>query len=269
MLAVAAHAAVLRVPEGERSAPPLTQLTTTVPSPACALTRRLCTHTHTCALTVPIPRLPLRNIAPLAGGTRPPRRTTDQHTGCGTQGNVAACQILCDAGANVNYVCPRGQISCAHIAAANYAAADSLIEILHKAGADLNAVDEYGFSPLFYTKTARGAKMLCGCDADYLLTCKKGNTAQQHHGRNPQNGDAVIVAGLLEEYVRKLKEFELFDIDGDGNLTEEELETGLRQRNMSDKEIRQMWDRLEHNEQGGIGEREYALMSIRTEQQTE
>ena len=43
----------------------------------------------------------------------------------------------------------------------------------------------------------------------------------------------------------------------------------MRQRNMSDKEIRQMWDRLEHNEQGGIGEREYALMSIRTEQQTE
>ena len=42
-----------------------------------------------------------------------------------------------------------------------------------------------------------------------------------------------------------------------------------RQRNMSDKEIRQMWSRLEHNDQGGISEREYALMSIRTEQQTE
>ena len=133
-----------------------------------------------------------------------------------TQGNVAACQILCDAGANVNYVCPRGQVSCAHIAAANYAAADSLIEILHKAGADLNAVDEYGFSPLFYTKTARGAKMLCGCDADYLLTCKKGNTAQQHHGRNPQNGDAVLVSQLIEEYVRKLGEFAQFDVDHDG-----------------------------------------------------
>ena len=143
------------------------------------------------------------------------------------QGNVAACQILCDAGANVNYVCPRGQISCAHIAAANYAAADSLIEILHKAGADLNAVDEYGFSPLFYTKTARGAKMLCGCDADYLLTCKKGNTAQQHHGRNPQNGDAVLVSQLIEEYVRKLGEFAQFDVDHDGELSCHALSTPL------------------------------------------
>ena len=177
MLAVAAHAAVLRVPEGERSAPPLTHLTTQYPA-------------------LPVP----------------------SRAGCAPhmQGNVAACQILCDAGANVNYVCPRGQISCAHIAAANYAAADSLIEILHKAGADLNAVDEYGFSPLFYTKTARGAKMLCGCDADYLLTCKKGNTAQQHHGRNPQNGDAVLVSQLIEEYVRKLGEFAQFDVDHDG-----------------------------------------------------
>ena len=136
-----------------------------------------------------------------------------------TQGNVAACQILCDAGANVDFACPRGQVSCAHIAAANYAAADRLIEILHKAGADLNAVDEYGFSPLFYTKTARGAKMLCGCDADYLLTCKKGNTAQQHHGRNPQNGDAVLVSQLIEEYVRKLGEFALFDVDHDGDYS--------------------------------------------------
>ena len=193
MLAVAAHAAVLRVPQGACWSVSLSaQLTTTVPSP------------------LSFSGLP--SHAPAV-----PR----------TQGNVAACQILCDAGANVNYVCPRGQVSCAHIAAANYAAADSLIEILHKAGADLNAVDEYGFSPLFYTKTARGAKMLCGCDADYLLTCKKGNTAQQHHGRNPQNGDAVLVSQLIEEYVRKLGEFAQFDVDHDGELSCHALSTPL------------------------------------------
>jgi Ca2+-binding EF-hand superfamily protein len=80
--------------------------------------------------------------------------------------------------------------------------------------------------------------------------------------RNPNNGDAVIVANLLEEYHRKLKEFEQFDADHDGNLTEAELETGLRAQQKSDREIKQMWERLELNEQGGVGPREYALMSI-------
>jgi len=80
--------------------------------------------------------------------------------------------------------------------------------------------------------------------------------------RNPSNGDAVIVANLLEEYNRKLKEFEHFDVDHDGNLTEAELEAGLRAQQKSDREIKQMWERLELNEQGGVGSREYALMSI-------
>ena len=203
-------------------------------------------------------------------------------------------QALAEAGANVDYVCPRNGVAIVHgastrrrncrlgsllasteyrrlrsVAAANYGFGNNLVEVLHKHGANLDAQDQFGYTAMHCCKTARAAKMLCACGAEYTKVDKSGNTPVQHHLRNPQNGDAVIVAGLLEEYVRKLKEFELFDIDGDGNLTEEELETGLRQRNMSDKEIRQMWNRLEHNEQGGIGEREYALMSIRTEQQTE
>ena len=192
----------------------------------------------------------------------------------------------------MDYVCPRNGVAIVHgastrrrtaalarclpplsigasVAAANYGFGNNLVEVLHKHGANLDAQDQFGYTAMHCCKTARAAKMLCACGAEWTKVDKSGNTPVQHHLRNPQNGDAVIVAGLLEEYVRKLKEFELFDIDGDGNLTEEELETGLRQRNMSDKEIRQMWNRLEHNEQGGIGEREYALMSIRTEQQTE
>lgn len=104
--------------------------------------------------------------------------------------------------------------------------------------------------------------MLCGSGADPAVQDTKGLTAQKHHARNPENGDAVLVAGLLEEYIRKLNEFEQFDIDHDGNLTEAELEAGLRAQHKSDREIKQMWERLELNDQGGVGSREYALMSL-------
>jgi Ca2+-binding EF-hand superfamily protein len=74
----------------------------------------------------------------------------------------------------------------------------------------------------------------------------------------------VQVSDLLENYVRKLSEFERFDVDHDGNLTEVELEAGLRAQHKSDREIKQMWERLELNDRGGVGPREYALMSIAT-----
>ena len=64
------------------------------------------------------------------------------------------------------------------------------------------------------------------------------------------------------EYNRKLAEFNLFDVDHDGNLTEAELQAGLRAQQKSEREIKQMWERLELNELGGVGPREYALMSI-------
>ena len=80
--------------------------------------------------------------------------------------------------------------------------------------------------------------------------------------RNPNNGDAVVVANLLEEYIRELTELEQFDIDHDGNPTKAELDTGLGAEQKRDREIKQMWERLELNEQGGVGARVYALMSI-------
>ena len=61
---------------------------------------------------------------------------------------------------------------------------------------------------------------------------------------------------------RKLDEFSRFDVDHDGTLTPAELETGLRAQHKSDREIKQMWERLDLNNDGLISSREFALMSI-------
>ena len=48
-------------------------------------------------------------------------------------------------------------------------------------GIDLNVQDVYGYTPLHYCKTGKGAKMLCACGAKYEIADKDGNTAQKHH----------------------------------------------------------------------------------------
>ena len=47
-----------------------------------------------------------------------------------------------------------------------------------------------------------------------------------------------------------------------GALTETELQDGLRAQHKTDREIKQMWERLDLNKDGLISKREYALMSI-------
>ena len=42
----------------------------------------------------------------------------------------------------------------------------------------------------------------------------------------------VVVATMLEEYTRKLEEFKLFDANGDGELTLDEMRQGLAARQM-------------------------------------
>ena len=43
------------------------------------------------------------------------------------------------------------------------------------------------------------AKQLCGDGADFEVADSAGNTPMQHHRRNGENGDAVLVGGFLEE----------------------------------------------------------------------
>ena len=47
-----------------------------------------------------------------------------------------------------------------------------------------------------------------------------------------------------------------------GALTETELQDGLRAQHKTDREIKQMWERLDLNNDGLISSREFALMSI-------
>ena len=42
----------------------------------------------------------------------------------------------------------------------------------------------------------------------------------------------VVVATMLEEYTRKLEEFKIFDANGDGELTLDEMRQGLSARQM-------------------------------------
>jgi|EP01047_Picozoa_sp_COSAG01_P007955 Ca2+-binding EF-hand superfamily protein len=62
--------------------------------------------------------------------------------------------------------------------------------------------------------------------------------------------------------MRKLEEFTEFDANGDGELTLEEMRDGLKARQFSELEIKNMFNRLEKNENGNIGPKQYALMSI-------
>ena len=101
-----------------------------------------------------------------------------------------------DTPCNTNGVCPL------HMAASNYGVGEQLCASLHKAGAKLNVADAYGMTPLHYAKTARVAKELCGDGADFELADSAGNTPMQHHRRNGENGDAVLVGGFLEECER-------------------------------------------------------------------
>jgi hypothetical protein len=139
------------------------------------------------------------------------------------KGRPGAIKQLGLAGADCNLPSPRNRLAPIHMAAQQYGAGHKLIPDLVKYGADVNAKDASGYTPLHYCKTARAAKALCAGGADLTATDMKGLTALDHQQRNPANGDAAAVVVFLQEYSRKMEEFKDYDTNGDGELDEEEL----------------------------------------------
>jgi len=97
-------------------------------------------------------------------------------------GNLEALKILCEYGADINAKEGRGE-SMLHIAAR--ANAPDIVRFLHARGLDLNAVDDFGFTPVWVACFGPGGGTLGFESLDALLELGADASFRDRNGMTP------------------------------------------------------------------------------------